>query len=117
MTHLQEFGPDRPGRRPPELHVPPGIRLRHDSDPQERPTMETRQTGRIRAISDDGREFVILEYSSYPEEGSNGVMPREPSVVTFQTEECIPVHRVGEELYEVLMEPEPALARPRADAT
>ncbi len=78
--------------------------------------METRQTGRIRAIGDDGREFVILEYSSYPEDGPDGVTAREPSVVTFQTEECIPVNRVGEGLYEVLTEPGPALARPRVDA-
>jgi hypothetical protein len=74
--------------------------------------METKRTGRIRAVGEDGRDFVILEYSSYEDPGGDGV----PSVVTFQTEECLPVSRLGEDLYEVQTEPGPTLARPRADA-
>jgi len=83
---------------------------------EETTMLETRKTGTIRAVGDDGREYVIQEYSSYQDPGVDGGTPREPSVVTYQTEECIPVNRVGEELYEVQTEPDPALARPRADA-
>ncbi len=78
--------------------------------------METKQTRSIRAVSDDGREFVIQEYSSYEGHGADVDVHRGPSVVTYQTEECVPVNCVGEELYEVLSDPDPALARPRVDA-
>ncbi|WP_145270347.1 hypothetical protein [Tautonia plasticadhaerens] len=78
--------------------------------------METKQTQRILAVGDDGREFVILEYSSYEEPDAVDGAGRAPSVLTYQTEECIPVNRLGEDLYEVLTDPEPTLARPRVDA-
>jgi len=76
--------------------------------------METEQTGRFRAVGDDGREFVILEYTSYQEQEGDGTC-RTPVALTYQTEECIPVNRVREDLFEVMADSGPVQARAQAE--